>query len=411
MSDSTVASLVSYLGWSFLPNLLTNWLQNLYYKLTVRAGSPPPQPGTILYARDHKRIRILVLTLYLLYTLAQTLYDVKLVGDFYTLLSVDPWSTTEKDIKSRLRRLAAKFHPDKLGSSPADGEAEGQFLKLRLASETLTNPSHKYAYTHFGPRIVTHLPRPSEDSTQTSKQLSLQTADLIILALKQKIPSYFLSIIFVMVLNTFFLPARSSGKFWRYLIIAASFVLELYLLTHDVPALPVTLGVTLGYLRSYTAIGQILPPHLLPFQVLEITSKFALSLNIFISQVSVLFPSAAGTSSGTVAGMQPWMTQLTSNLSMLSTSSQRLDAEANTLLQLQLAPYNGQPEHLNELRKGMKDGMVLCGVRNHPDVKTAVVELQKKRRLERTAGGVQGQTAREDGADVIDLLASDKQFV
>ncbi|KAK5074075.1 hypothetical protein LTR64_006783 [Lithohypha guttulata] len=412
MSESSFVPMVSYLGWTFLPNLLTNWIQTIYYRITIQAGSPQPQPGTAIYTRDHKRTRIIVLSLYLLYTLAQSLYDVKLAGDFYTLLSVDPYTTTDKEIKSRLRRLAAKFHPDKISSSEATTDTDSLFVKLRLASETLTNPSHKYAYTHFGPSIVTHLPRPTDNSpTQTPKQISLQTAELILTALRQKIPSYIINILFVLILNTFFLPARSSGKFWRYLIITSSFVLELYLLTHDIPALPSTLETALTYLRTYTTLGSILPPHLLPYQILEITSRLTLSLNIFISQVSVLFPSTAPPSITDAAEMRNWMAQLTSSLSLLNTTSQRLDGEASTLLQLQFAPYRGQARHVGELRRGMKEGMVLGGVRGHPEVKEAVQRVIEIREGRRRRKHEEDRMQREDGADVVDLLASDEQFI
>jgi len=164
MADSAIVPLLSYLGWSFLPNFGTNILQNVFYRVTIRAGQPHPQPGTQQYARDHRRIRVVVLCLYLVYTLAQSLYDVKLAGDFYTLLSVDPYRTTDKEIKSRLRRLAAKFHPDKIAATPNSDQT--QFLQLRLASETLTTPSHRYAYTHFGPAVLTHLPKPDENNVK-----------------------------------------------------------------------------------------------------------------------------------------------------------------------------------------------------------------------------------------------------
>lgn len=138
-----------------------------------------------------------------------------------------------------------------------------------------------------------------------------------------------------------------------------------------------------------------------------------MSLNIFISQVSVLFPSTAPPDLNDVAAMKLWMTQLTSNLSMLGACSQRVDAEANGLLQLQLAPYKGQPGHLSELKRGMKEGMVVGGVRNHPDVKAAVEEVKGSRRHKQVFQRTDRQMAEEDGADgaeVVDLLASDEQF-
>ena len=410
--DTTLLPLLSYLGWSFLPNLATTSLQSFYYRIALPAGTAPPQPGTARYASDHKRIRIAVLTLYLLYTLLQSLYDVKRAGDFYTVLSLSPYSTpppSDKDIKSRLRRLAARYHPDKLISSSSQDES--YFLTLRLASETLTTPSHKYAYTHFGPSILQYLPKPEGDNANlTAKQSTLQTADLVMLALKQRLPQFFITLLSVLALNTFFLPKKASGKFWRYLIICAGFVLEIYLLTHEVHALPIAFSAFLSILRNYTKIGDILPDHLLPFQILQVTGKFALSLNIFISQISVLFPSAAISGGEGGSEVRQWMAGLTNNLSLLQTTSQRLDGEASSLLQLQFAPFRGQAGHVNELRRSMKEGMVVGSVKGHPDVQAAVERAKTRKRLERNRD-TRAVEGREDGADVVDLLGGDEQFI
>ncbi|KAJ9662798.1 hypothetical protein H2198_001250 [Neophaeococcomyces mojaviensis] len=416
MADSAIVPLLSYLGWSFLPNIGTNLLQNVYYRVTISAGQPHPQPGTGRYARDHRRIRVLVLCLYLVYTLAQSLYDVKLAGDFYTLLSVDPYRTSDKEIKSRLRRLAAKFHPDKMAAGTASSD-ETHFLQLRLASETLTTPSHRYAYTHFGPAIVIHLPKSDENSTKRA----LETATLVTIALKNKIPSYILTLLFVLALNTFVLPSRQSGKFWRYLIIFASFVLEFYLLTHDVPALPSILDSTIAFLRARTTLGNLLPPHLLPFQILQISTQLALSLNIFISQVSVLFPSAAIlNSSSSPEQFRAWLAQLNQALVTLSTGTSRIDEEATGLLQLRFAPYKGQPEHVRELRRGMKEGMLMGVVRSNLEVQDAVRKALDRRKERKGATGHTSTALRHraaegggraDGTDVVDLLNSDEQFI
>lgn len=416
MADSAIVPLFSYLGWSFLPNFGTQIVQSIYYKVTIRAGQPHPQPGTVQYARDYRRIRILVLSLYLIYTLAQSLYDFKLAGDFYTLLSVSPYTTTDKEIKTRVRRLAARYHPDKISSE--DQVSNNIYIQLRLASETLTNPSHRYAYTHFGPSILTHLPKSDEQSPtpHNPKQLSLETAQLVILALKQKIPSYLFSLLFVIALNTFFLPARQGGKYWRYLILAASFALETYLITHDIPALPTTLSTPLHYIQTYTSLSSLLPPHLLPFQLLNLTSSLTLSLNIFISQISALFPTASPPDANDSAALRTWLTALTTNLSTLSTQTARIDVETSTLLQTQFVPYKGDPASVRDLRRGMKEGMVLGSVKMHPEVQAAVRRVNEHRKRignsQNSRAGVSsaGEEARPDGADVVDLLDSDEQF-
>ena len=375
MSD-TLSPLFSFLGWSFLPNLATQFLQSLYYRITLPAGTLPPQPGTPLHIRDYRRIRITVLVLYLFYTLLQSLYDVKRQGDFYTILYLTP-SATDKEIRTRQRRLAAKFHPDK-SSSPQD---ESIFLALRRAGETLTTPGHRYAYLHFGPDVLLHLPEKDRGNT----------GNLVIAAMRQKIPSYLSTLVFVFALNRFFL-GDTKGRFWRYMIITASFLVEFWLLTHELP------GWIDGMLAwvAWTKLGDIVPDHLLPFQVLQVVESLGISLNIFASQVGALFP-------GSVAdekGLQRWMGGMVENLGTLAAVGQRVENEAGGLLQLQFAPYRGQRVPVRDLRRGMKEGMVIGSVRGHPEVQAAVKQVVDQRK----------NSGKGDGADVVDLLNSDEQF-
>lgn len=418
MADSAVLPLLAYLGWSFLPNIGTSIVQSVYYKLTVPVGQIVPQAGTRQYARDHRRIRILVLSLYLIYTLLQSLYDVKLAGDFFTLLPVSPYTSSEKEIRSKFRRLAARYHPDKIGAGTGSQE-EQYFLQLRLAAETLTTPSHRYLYTHFGPSILTHLPKPDGEGTM-GQDKNFTTATMIPMALRARAPSYLLNLGFVVVLNTFLLRGGSShGKFWRYLIIAASFTLEFYLLTHEIPSLqiPLVLSTLLGGLSRLTGLSNVLPPHLLPFQILQISTQLAISLNIFISQISGLFPSMNLPADGTLNPSQlgQYLFSLNNALSQIQANTTRLDGEATSLLDLQFVPYKGQPRHVAELRRGMKDGMITSTIRQHPEVQQALRNALQRKKLQGTARAQEkasaAGTATTDGADVVDLLSSDEQFI
>ena len=225
MADSAVAPLFSFIGWSFLPNIASSFIQNIYYKVTLPAGTPPPQPGTSRFARDHRRIRLLVLTLYLLYTLAQALYDVKIAGDFYTILGLNPYTTNEREIRSKFRRLAAKYHPDKIGGNDS---TDTHFLRSRLASETLTNGATRYAYDHFGPSVLStlaHHQHQQRNLEEGAQPVPLPLATLIPLAFQAKLPSYAMTLVSTWFMNTFFLPTR-HGQFWRYYILAASFALD-----------------------------------------------------------------------------------------------------------------------------------------------------------------------------------------
>lgn len=97
-------TILSYAGWAFLPNLVTGWLQSIYYGITVRAGDPKPQPGTPRYMKHKRRIHMIVIISYLCYTLYEADYWVQQQGDFYQALGVTS-DVDEKAIKSRFRRL------------------------------------------------------------------------------------------------------------------------------------------------------------------------------------------------------------------------------------------------------------------------------------------------------------------
>jgi hypothetical protein len=112
--------------------------------MTIRAGEPRPQPQSVKFERHRRRIFIFVITSYLLYTLYETFHQVQVAGDYYQVLGVSPFAD-DRAIKSRFRRLAAQYHPDKVGI-----EGEAYFLYLRRAQETLTDPVKRFAYDRLG---------------------------------------------------------------------------------------------------------------------------------------------------------------------------------------------------------------------------------------------------------------------
>ena len=83
---------------------MTGWLQTIYYGITIRAGDPKPLSGSPRHVRDRRRINILVISLYLLYTIYEADWEVRRAGDFYQTLSLSH-DVDEKGIKSRFRRL------------------------------------------------------------------------------------------------------------------------------------------------------------------------------------------------------------------------------------------------------------------------------------------------------------------
>lgn len=291
----------------------------------------------------------------MLYTLVQTLYDIHLAGDFYTTLGVNTTSS-DREIKAKFRRLAARFHPDKVRPSndgPSSADAEAAFVHLKLAHDTLLEDAKRFAYNRFGPAVV----RVQQPALKTIR-------DYVYAGLRSLAPEYVKGALMLVVLDYFWLPRW--GQFWRYLAISGLAFLELYFLTHEWNAPDSAVSVA-SFARWLAP--NVLPQNLLPFQILALARRMSISLNIFISQLA---PHAARSS----AELDQ---QLQAQISYLNQIAGRVDAEATGLLGLGFAPFQGEKDHVEALKKGMKNGMVTSSIRAAPQVREAVANVLARR--------------------------------
>jgi hypothetical protein len=84
--------------------LVTGYVQTALYAVLIRAGDPKPAPGSPRFVRDRRRIHIFVIVVYLLYTVYEADYQLRVAGDFYQDLGV-AHDVAEKAVQSRFRRL------------------------------------------------------------------------------------------------------------------------------------------------------------------------------------------------------------------------------------------------------------------------------------------------------------------
>ncbi len=295
-----------------------------------------------------------MLCLYLTYTLAQSLYDIKLAGDFYTVLGVGP-ASSEREIKAKFRRLAARFHPDKIRDSETSTAVDEVFLHLKLAHDTILDPAKKFAYDRFGPVIV----QVNHPSLKTIR-------DYVYAGLRAKAPEYAGNAVLLVILNYLWLP--QWGQFWRYFAVAAMGFLELFFLSHtwQPPAYMLPVGAF-----AHKTVPDLVPSHLLPFQILALARRLSMSLNIFISQLAP--PSARS------KAVQDQQAQ--QQIAHLAQAVGQVDAEAASLLQLGLSPFSGDHENTQKLRAGMTESLMMGTVRNSPDVREAVqIAVEKRQR-------------------------------
>ncbi|EEQ33177.1 conserved hypothetical protein [Microsporum canis CBS 113480] len=343
---------LSFAGWAFLPGLATSFLQNFYYRITIRAGSPHPQPGSSLHTRHNRRIHVAVISSYLLYTIYEEYRSLRLAGDFYSLLGVLPTSD-ERTIKTRFRRLAALFHPDKarqtstasaLGNMTEEGgDVDAFFVMLRLAQDTLLDPVKRFAYDRFGAGVVD---RPEG----AGKALSMGA--YFYEGLFALVPQYLAGFLMMVVLNMFWFSAWA-----RYLTLLthpnATFIPSAYL--------PATLSKLLRLDTFY----------LLPFQMLSLARTASVTINIFISQLTPPEEKLrAGRGQG--QGEEGLSGQTQRQLTRIVQLAQAQDAEAAKLLGMDMLPFAGDADRVARLRRGMKERLSRDSVREAPEVQQAV---------------------------------------
>ncbi|EPE29523.1 Chaperone J-domain-containing protein [Glarea lozoyensis ATCC 20868] len=346
---------LSLAGWTFLPNLVTGWLQSLYYGITIRAGEPKPQPNSPKYALHGRRIHILVVATYLLYTIYEADWEIRQSSDFYQDLGVLP-TASERDIKSRFRRLAAMHHPDKVSSQ--NPSAEGYFVHLKLAQDTLLNPTKRFAYERFGPSML-------------EWQRCSSMRDYIIQGLQSILPYYGVAAVFMYLLGL--LGYLEWGKYWRWLTLFSLCVFELTVISR--PHFPIMASKAINPLLTTFAKH---PPYL-PFQLISLARKLSITLYIAFSQIGPLLQPP------TISTMTP-EAAMAAQLQRLEATAQAADTEATRLMTMEMSPFAGDPGALNDVKGKVKEWLVQNTIRNDPEVRDAIGNLLQKRRVDAPAG-------------------------
>ncbi|KAI1439268.1 membrane associated DnaJ chaperone-like protein [Xylaria sp. CBS 124048] len=357
---------LSLLGWMFLPNLVTGWVQSIYYGLTIRAGEPHPSPNSPRWQLHRRRIHILVITLYLLYTIYEADWELQRNGSFYKALGV-PFDATDRDIKSRFRRLAALHHPDKARSVSGGGGGGGGgdasdvsdfFIHLKTASDVLTDPAQRFAYERFGPAI-------------TGWRNCVTLRDYVWRGLQtQVIPHYALAAAGLYGLGL--LGYLEFGRYWRWVTLLILGAFEAHAVTR--PRFPVFVEALINpLLVRFT-------PHApyLPFQIVTLARHAAIAIYIAFGQLGPILQAGRDQQAGEKALQQ--------NLARLEHTAQSLDADAVRLMELEMAPFAGDPDVVRDIRSKLKEWLVQNTIRADPMVRDALGRSLRKRRIDAPAG-------------------------
>ncbi|CAK7268342.1 hypothetical protein SEPCBS57363_003045 [Sporothrix epigloea] len=387
-----MSGFLSIVGWSFLPNLVTGWAQSIYYSITIRAGDPRPVPGTPRFAKHRRRIHMLVVTLYLAYTIYEADFELRRAGSFYRDLGV-PLTATSREIKSRFRRLAALHHPDKAGPSASADESaiNAYFVHLKLITDTLLDPARRFAYDRFGPVSVLWATNNSNNGLHRCSTVY----DFVAMGVRALAPYYTVAAAALYGLGM--LGYLTWGGYERWLVLAAVLIFELHAITR--PFHPYILTSLLNPLFALLA-----PQHgpYLPFQAIQLARKLSITTFIGFSQIGPLL--GADTRSGQIvisdnerAGSTAKSSApdpvLLAALERLETTSRSLEQDATRLLDMEMAPFVGQEEVLNNVRGKIKEWLVQNTIRADPMVRDAVGRSLQRRRD--APAGAQGTRSRQ----------------
>ncbi|CAG8611815.1 5902_t:CDS:2 [Acaulospora morrowiae] len=244
---------LNFLGWTFLPNLATSFIQTFCYKIAHCVGVKYPKPGQPRHATHYRWIYTFVVLAYLVYTIVNVIYSIQ--PNYYAALNIDQ-DFSAKEIKNNFRKLQLLFHPDK----NQDEAALANFIALRVAYETLMDPTKRFAYDRFGPEI--------ENCNNC-----LTIRDYLAHGWSSFIGFYLGVGLVLFILNI--LGKGQFGRFWRFVVFFGVACIESLIILH-----PDTLAIIPFGLSRWVIFEQV-----------TILRQLFITVFIAISQVGpVLFP-------------------------------------------------------------------------------------------------------------------------
>ncbi|KAJ5021748.1 hypothetical protein J3E73DRAFT_351520 [Bipolaris maydis] len=233
--------------------------------------------------------------------------------------------------------------------------ANNYYVHLKHARDHL-DPVKRFAYDRFGPDIL----RQCQDCLTIKEYIDASLASTYI--------TYIGLLIFLMGANA--LGFLRDGAHWRYVSLLAVATFEVRTaLRPDHPAL------LTKYLNPLVTSTNLRPAYL-PFQVIAIIKKTAISLTQFLALLMPLYRD------------DPQISKPTDNsegaihkqLDRLGQFVAENNKDVNRLLELESVPYRDNERAKSELREALKKYMVQNVVHQEREVRNAMGEVMMKRR-------------------------------
>jgi hypothetical protein len=297
---------------------------------------------------------IIVITSYLLYTLYEADWQIRQTGNFYDSLGIGP-DATEREVRSRFRRVAAAHHPDKRPAGSAD-DGGAAFIRLKMAADTLANEAARFAYERFGSEMV-------QWKHCTTK------FDYISAGLRTVILPYYAGAAFLMYVMGL-LGFLGFARYWRWLVLFALLAFELLSISRPNP--PEFISRVIN--PAFALFGR--SPYL-QFQVVSLARRLCVTLYIGFSQLGPLLVPARNRSGGPGASDEA---ALKDSLNRLSLLTGELDRNASSLLELEFTPLRGEDRKtIDGIKEKVREWLVQNTIRNDPLVKDAIGGHVKRR--------------------------------
>lgn len=334
--------------------MVTGWIQSFYYGIAFKAGQKP----TVGSARWHKHrqtIYILTISTYLLYTIYEAHWTIRQNPSFYQLLGVSH-NASDREIKSRFRRLAAIYHPDKLNAQTSKTH-EDFFRKLKVAQDTLLDPARRFAYDRFGPSVA------NWNFVTTHR-------DYISVGMQQTLPYYGAGAVLMYVLGLF--GYLQFGTYWRWYTLLCLAVLECAIVSR--PYAPRIMSCFIN--PVITTLDWSRPPYL-QFQVIELMRKFAMTGYIALGQVGPMLTSLRERK---VDMLVPDEKKVEDYEARLKDTMTNITQETMRLVELTMTPYTAvdKEQLIPLMKRDMKKFLVRNTISNDPMVKDAYVPAIRK---------------------------------
>jgi curved DNA-binding protein CbpA len=332
-------------------------VQIVLYSIFIRAGDPKPQPGSARFIKHRRNILIAVYAAYFAFTVYEVDFNLQRSSNAYNDLGV-PINVDENVLNSRFRRLTIKYHPDKIGPNVDRDAANSYYVHLKHARDIILDPAKRFAYDRFGPNIFAQC------------QSCLTTKEYTDSALLTAGTTYGALLIVLIGANA--LGFLTDGSYWRYLGLLAVAAFEVR--TALRPDHPAFLS---QYLNPLITSSHLRPAYL-PFQIITITKKSAISLAQFLA---LLMPLYRADPSKPTKPNDDTENARHEQLDRLSALVSENNKDANRLLELESIPYRDNEKAKSELREALKKYMVQNVLHQEKEVRTAMGELMMRKRV------------------------------